>query len=91
MGPDGKPCTVCSSFKFWKLPAKARNQSYSQSTASAAPKAAGATAAAASIAAAIKAPVEDDDEEPPRPEHCPPDIETLGRATWTFLHTTAAY
>ncbi|KAH9984427.1 ERV/ALR sulfhydryl oxidase domain-containing protein [Russula vinacea] len=22
---------------------------------------------------------------------CPPDVESLGRATWTFLHTTAAY
>ena len=26
------------------------------------------------------------------PSHCPPDVETLGRSTWTFLHTlTAAY
>ncbi|KAI0773225.1 ERV/ALR sulfhydryl oxidase domain-containing protein [Trametes elegans] len=26
-----------------------------------------------------------------RPPNCPPDVEELGRATWTFLHTTAAY
>ncbi len=24
-------------------------------------------------------------------KECPPDSEALGRATWTFLHTTAAY
>ena len=24
-------------------------------------------------------------------EDCPPDVQHLGRATWTFLHTTAAY
>ncbi|EMD38806.1 hypothetical protein CERSUDRAFT_47273 [Gelatoporia subvermispora B] len=28
---------------------------------------------------------------PEYPEHCPPDVERLGRSTWTFLHTTAAY
>ncbi len=26
-----------------------------------------------------------------RPSNCPPDVEELGRATWTFLHSTAAY
>jgi mitochondrial FAD-linked sulfhydryl oxidase len=25
-----------------------------------------------------------------QPAHCPPDVEVLGRATWTFLHTLAA-
>ena len=25
------------------------------------------------------------------PPDCPPDVEKLGRSTWTFLHTTAAY
>ncbi|KAF9269093.1 FAD-dependent thiol oxidase [Marasmius fiardii PR-910] len=25
------------------------------------------------------------------PVHCPADVEQLGNATWTFLHTTAAY
>ncbi|KAG2133776.1 hypothetical protein DEU56DRAFT_871932 [Suillus clintonianus] len=25
------------------------------------------------------------------PPHCPPDVEALGRATWSFLHATAAY
>ncbi|KAG7093994.1 hypothetical protein E1B28_007624 [Marasmius oreades] len=30
--------------------------------------------------------------EPDRPPaHCPPDVEQLGNATWTFLHSTAAY
>jgi FAD-linked sulfhydryl oxidase len=24
-------------------------------------------------------------------KECPPDLDSLGRATWTFLHTTAAY
>jgi FAD-linked sulfhydryl oxidase len=25
-----------------------------------------------------------------QPSHCPPDVEVLGRATWTFLHSLAA-
>ncbi|KAH9006711.1 ERV/ALR sulfhydryl oxidase domain-containing protein [Lactarius deliciosus] len=43
-----------------------------------------ATASAASA-------VHDDDVARLRRAHCPPDSEALGRATWTFLHTTAAY
>lgn len=28
---------------------------------------------------------------PEPPSGCPPDVEQLGRATWTFLHATASY
>ncbi|KAK0432833.1 FAD-dependent thiol oxidase [Armillaria borealis] len=69
IGPDGKPCRVCSSgaaFRAWRPP-------------TAATKTATATATAA-------VPVT-----PPPPADCPPDVEQLGRATWTFLHVTAAY
>lgn len=47
----------------------------------------GTTAATAAAAAAATAA----NTTPVRPENCPPDVEILGRATWTFLHTTAAY
>lgn len=43
----------------------------------------GAGAAAAAAAASLAEPV--------LPADCPPDVERLGRHTWTFLHTTASY
>lgn len=86
IGPDGKPCKICTAFRNWPRNVKAKqpaNQSSSGSTASAT---AGAFGAAAAAQAATHTSTE-----PVRPANCPPDVEVLGRATWTFLHTTAAY
>ena len=79
LGPDGKPCKICTAFRSWK-PSKTTDLSSSHTT-----KGKDAALAAIGIAQAIPPP------ELPRPETCPPDVEKLGRATWTFLHTTAAY
>ena len=71
IGPDGKPCKICTAFRNWKPPGTSRT------------KKAVVTAAATTVTAAADADT--------RPANCPPDVEDLGRATWTFLHTTAAY
>ncbi|CAE6396173.1 unnamed protein product [Rhizoctonia solani] len=66
LGPDGKPCKVCTSFKAWSKSQRSTTKG---------------TTAAASTALVTT----------PTRENCPADVEALGRATWTFLHTTAAY
>lgn len=78
MGPDGKPCKVCTAFRNWKhRPSTNDAQKSSRQNSTAAMMAAFAGASTAS--------------EPKPPPNCPPDVEQLGSATWTFLHTTAAY
>lgn len=78
LGPDGKPCKICTAFRNWKPPTSASKSR--QANKSSIGTATGVTAAAAATTADYD-----------RPKHCPPDVESLGRATWTFLHTTAAY
>ncbi|GAA5879644.1 hypothetical protein JCM16303_004116 [Sporobolomyces ruberrimus] len=70
LGPDGKPCKVCTGFKAWTGGATKKKQA--------------ATAFAAGTTLAS-------DPSPSLPSDCPPDVERLGRHTWTFLHTTASY
>jgi len=91
LGPDGKPCKICtSSFRNWKPPASPnKTKPPTTSSATAANKsdegnAAHAIASATALAASAATP-------PTTTQQCPPDVESLGRATWTFLHTTAAY
>ncbi|KAI0060645.1 FAD-dependent thiol oxidase [Artomyces pyxidatus] len=77
LGPDGKPCKICTSFRSWKPP---------KGGASLAASAASIATASAPSHYAYPPPEND-----PRPAHCPPDVAAVGNATWTFLHTTAAY
>jgi FAD-linked sulfhydryl oxidase len=100
MGPDGKPCKICTAFRNWTpgtsnhTESDASNKSRANSTQGTASMTsmmaalAGGTAAKNTTATAATTSTARPDRPP---AGCPPDVEQLGRATWTFLHATAAY
>ncbi|KAI2622678.1 FAD-linked sulfhydryl oxidase ALR [Hypomontagnella submonticulosa] len=82
IGKDGKPCRACTSkrdFSSWAQMAKTSLKS-GGGTATGAAVGAGAGVAAASTFSSQHA----------TPDDCPADVETLGRSTWTLLHSIAA-
>jgi mitochondrial FAD-linked sulfhydryl oxidase len=80
MGPDGKPCKVCTAFRNWKPRPSTEDPPGKKSSRQ--------NSTAAMMAAFAGASTTSEGKLPP---NCPPDVEQLGSATWTFLHTTAAY
>ncbi|GAA5916888.1 hypothetical protein JCM8208_005444 [Rhodotorula glutinis] len=94
LGPDGKPCKPCMAFRsFAGVKKKAAQQQQQQGSSS---SGGGTTSTASSSALAVgagsaAAAATSMDAEPVLPADCPPDVERLGRHTWTFLHTTASY
>ncbi|TFK74957.1 FAD-dependent thiol oxidase [Pluteus cervinus] len=86
LGPDGKPCKPCTAFRHWKPLKEKKTDGKSGSTTGTA-----AMMAALAGGATTTQETPNQEQEYRRPADCPPDVEELGRATWTFLHTTAAY
>ena len=100
IGPDGKPCKICTAFRNWKPKTdKSSSSSTNANQGSAGQQKTAAMMAAFASGTGFTASQSQSQSPtqatPPQvdalPANCPPDVEVLGRATWTFLHTTAAY
>ncbi len=85
LGPDGKPCKVCNSWQDWAKH-KVKKGGAAKSVAgmgSFASMMSGEPSPASTYSSASPQQLDRAD--------CPADTALLGRSTWTFLHTTAAY
>ncbi|KAJ5115034.1 hypothetical protein NUU61_000793 [Penicillium alfredii] len=84
---DGKPCRLCTDAASWRsLTKQAKSESTPDSKANI------STAMASSFAALAAASSSSSSPSPSTttPTDCPPDVEALGRSTWTLLHSMAA-
>lgn len=75
---NGKPCRACNTLLDFRMVTHKQTTSASAGNSSAA---SGLAAAAAGASTATSNTI---------PKDCPPDVEELGRSTWTLLHSIAA-
>lgn len=85
LGPDGKPCRACNTLMDFRMANGASVKASAKPAVGAAVGAAGAAAGAASTVA-----VNDESFNNGYAKDCPPDVNELGRSTWTLLHSIAA-
>lgn len=89
---DGKPCRVCVDFKTWSKIEKGKGSTKSTSSTNSETT----TVASSPTSSESKATNENKSTTPViteqwKEQNCPADVATLGRHTWTLLHTMAAY
>ncbi|MCJ1357294.1 MAG: hypothetical protein MMC33_007290 [Icmadophila ericetorum] len=78
LGKDGKPCRTCTSSAEWKALMNMKTRPASPSTTS---QVSTTTLPSASITSSYESRLLPD---------CPPDVDVLGRSTWTLLHSISA-
>ncbi|CEP09206.1 hypothetical protein [Parasitella parasitica] len=97
---DGKPCRVCVDFKTWAKLEKGKKPAKTTATATSTDDSKegsvsldnnSGTKTKKEPASSMKADSETKFDENWKRNNCPADVQTLGRHTWTLLHTMAAY
>ncbi|CED82899.1 Mitochondrial sulfhydryl oxidase involved in the biogenesis of cytosolic Fe/S proteins [Phaffia rhodozyma] len=87
---NGKPCKMCSSLKSFMNAGPKKSSTSNSDSSSSGSQTVAATAAGGVGASIVGLGVRTEEELAALRKDCPPDIEELGRSTWTFLHAMSS-